>query len=145
MRISDWSSDVCSSDLLRADRDPAVVVCLQELLPAVAVDAGAGAVRDGRLLRPRRPVLDPARRQRPHGPALWPLVAAHQGLGRCLQRAVPDLLPRRAAVGRRRFDLVQPRVWRAQPDRVAAVYVADTGPEVTIGGASVGETVCQYV
>src|SRR3546814_7151366 len=43
MRISDWSSDVCSSDLDLAD-----------LLTVLAIDFGAGGQRsgDGRLLRP---------------------------------------------------------------------------------------------
>ena len=54
--------------------DPALVVDLQDLLSALALDAGNGAVRDGRLLHARRPLFDPAGLECADGPALRRLV-----------------------------------------------------------------------
>src|SRR3546814_7095955 len=55
MRISDWSSDVCSSDLRLAQRDPAVVVPATGRrvrgaagMAAVPAPTGAGGRRAGR-------------------------------------------------------------------------------------------------
>src|SRR3546814_8951641 len=43
MRISDWSSDVCSSDLARVHREPAAIDGSQRQRPSVGhAEAGAG-------------------------------------------------------------------------------------------------------
>src|SRR3546814_6030248 len=48
MRISDWSSDVCSSDLMKPTISRAIaVVTIALALPVVAVDVPSGLSGDG--------------------------------------------------------------------------------------------------
>src|SRR3546814_12515516 len=70
MRISDWSSDVCSSDLAEEDRqqieEQRAVVARVERHQATAVELVDGAVQRAqvaRLSRERRSVIDELQRQ----------------------------------------------------------------------------------
>src|SRR3546814_18176150 len=66
MRISDWSSDVCSSDLLPGDPHP-----VAGRLRAVRDDpGGARAARDARRLWPRERIDPAARSDRAPDPAV---------------------------------------------------------------------------
>src|SRR3546814_14774099 len=78
MRISDWSSDVCSSDLFR-------------LVRAVAADAGAGAKdrrdrRADRRSRPHRPRARTARGRAGEAPADQRRRARGEAKGTCRDR-----------------------------------------------------------
>ena len=77
-----------------------------DVLRAFAVDAGAGAVRDGRLLPARRRLLDAARQPRAHGSALRILVAAHADLRRRVHHLLPALLFPKALYMVHRMDLL---------------------------------------
>src|SRR3546814_2153667 len=78
MRISDWSSDVCSSDLL--ERRRAV-----DAAPALRSGTGTGICLDRRKANPQSGVL--VRRGQPHRCAV-----AHHGTGRpCHGRALAGL------------------------------------------------------
>src|SRR3546814_20211799 len=88
MRISDWSSDVCSSDLLPGDPHP-----VAGRLRAVRDDpGGARAARDARRLWPRERIDPAARSDRAPDPAV--VRDAHPAQPRA--RARPD---RARAVG----------------------------------------------
>src|SRR3546814_7930339 len=93
MRISDWSSDVCSSDLCRQVEDDAALAAVVELEHGVVVDGaaeerpeGACRVAGGRfdLDDVGAPVGQQARRSRPGHP--------HAELHHpdALQRAAPE-------------------------------------------------------
>src|SRR3546814_9685306 len=91
MRMSDWSSDVCSSDLRRARR----------LVSGLASDVGTPPVsrvawrRDVRIIRSRFPPID--RFEDIADPADWPLLLSAE------QKTNPRLMK---TIGRR--DLVPP-------------------------------------
>src|SRR3546814_20063675 len=63
MRISDWSSDVCSSDLL-ARRDPVMLHIFPQYLP-IADQYARFAFQQP--LRPGKAIAQPAEDQRPEG------------------------------------------------------------------------------
>src|SRR3546814_5244493 len=115
MRISDWSSDVCSSDLLhplcRAHRTPSLVTLAavapcwtRRTLRIIGAERGLGdlAVHSIRrlLVRARASVCAPAK--------LWLVLVAAPRCGRRIRR-----LPRRRhRVGRDRFALYIPHRWQ---------------------------------
>src|SRR3546814_9379491 len=68
MRISDWSSDVCSSDLSSRRAGRRILTCL------LNVDINLSSQersRDGQLLEAPRVPFSPRRRARPPGKSAW--------------------------------------------------------------------------
>src|SRR3546814_11375516 len=120
MRISDWSSDVCSSDLARGDdRDGG---------SAFLVAQPQGAVEEGRDLRQR-----PCRPRHPY--------RLRSGCG------VADRRARRAGLPHGATELLlSARGWRsAGAHDMRAVLLAALALLAEIGRAACRERVCQYV
>src|SRR3546814_8576759 len=117
MRISDWSSDVCSSDLFQASFDPLNAIDLDVLLACELLENRAG------LLAALINLAQPAARRRDAGRCLAGLTLKKHwafGRNRILQFHVPES-SRQAELGPNDFDLIvsddspdlrlNPRMW----------------------------------
>src|SRR3546814_11432568 len=121
MRISDWSSDLCSSDLPHAFADEGVAVAIVRTLPARAIEQPAGDVgRDQRT-----------------GFVILELVDA------AFAAAVAQRLPLSAIELFDRHVFPEARAHFAQ--RSISSTIGCGGPSPELGRASCRESVCQYV
>src|SRR3546814_15617369 len=77
MRISDWSSDVCSSDLLAFSLDRAWPVVLFSGVPRKRAQRAVHSRYKAGSHRWRRPRLPPVSRQAIHAPACPPHLLPH--------------------------------------------------------------------
>src|SRR3546814_3854459 len=121
MRISDWSSDVCSSDLVFIDDYDALPVEASRKLPL----AMAGDLESGQIVWRGKGVLNPFEADgRLASLADYPRFSAYLHAHR-------DAVVRRHVAGR------NPAGWYRTIDRIS--------PSLEIGRASCRERVCQYV